>query len=161
MISARSQAPAAAMQHEHKVKVPSTVLTLKASGKTTAFSAAELAAMPQRSVTLRNGHSNVDETYTGVGFSELLARSGYTLDNGGAARIYHSYVRAEGTDHYYVLCSASELEHNLHTGDALIALTLDGKPLMEDGKFKLVLAGEKRPARWVTNLATLTIVTID
>ncbi len=150
-----------AEHHENKVKVPSQTLTVKANGSTATLTPADLAAMPQRQLVVHNGHSNVDETYTGVGLSDLLAKYGYTLDNGGAKKVYHSYVRAEGTDHYYVLFSASELETNLHTGDSIVALTVDGKPLTEDGRFKLVVAGEKRPARWVTNLASLTIVTVE
>ena len=148
-------------QHEHKTKIPATTLTVKANGTTAILTPADLAAMPQRQLVVHNGHSNMDETYTGVGLSDLLAKYGYTLDNGGAKKIYHSYVRAEGTDHYYVLYSASELETNLHSGDSIIALTVDGKPLTEDGQFKLVVAGETRPARWVTNLSSLTVVTVD
>ncbi len=155
-------AQAAAMEHhEHKTKVPSTTLTIQANGTTTTLTPADLAAMPQRQLIVHNGHSNLDETYTGVGLSDLLAKYGYTLDNDGASKVYHSYVRAEGTDHYYVLYSASELEQNLHTGDSVVALTVDGKPLTDDGQFKLVVAGEKRPARWVTNLASLSVVTVN
>ena len=147
--------------HEHKTKVPSNTLAVIAAGKTATLTVADLQAMPQRTLVVHNGHSNVDESYTGVGLSDLLAKYGLTLDNGGAKQVYHSYVRAEGTDHYFVLFSATELEDKVHTGDAIVALTVDGKPLAEDGKFKMVLAGEKRPARWVTNLASLSIVTVQ
>ena len=147
--------------HEHKVKVASTTLTLTAAGKTVTFSPADLAAMPQRTLVVHNGHSNVDETYTGAAVSDLLAKYGFTLENGGARKVYHSYVRAEGTDHYYVLFSASELEPTLHAGDAIIALTVNGQPLTEDGKFKFIAGGDKKPARWVTNLSALSIVTVD
>ena len=159
----QAAAPAAGMEehHEHKTKVASTSLTVTAAGKTATLTPADLKAMPQRTVVVHNGHSNVEETYTGVGLSDLLAKYGLTLDNGGAKQVYHSYVRAEGTDHYFVLFSATELEDKVHTGDAIVALTIDGKPLTEDGKFKMVLAGEKRPARWVTNLSSLSIVTVQ
>lgn len=160
VLPAQSTMPA--MEHmEHKPKTPSTTLTIHAGATNAVLTPADLAAMPQRTLVVHNGHSNVDETYTGPSLTDILAKYGYTLDNGGAKKIYHSYVRAEGTDHYYVLYSASELEDKIHTGDSIIALTVDGKPLAEDGKFKLVVAGEKRPARWVTNLNSLTIVTVE
>ncbi len=94
--------------------------------------------MPQRTLAVHNGHSNVDESYTGVGLSDLLTKCGYTLESNGARKVYHSYVRAEGTDKYFVLYSAAELEPGLHTGDAIVALTVNGKPLTEDGQFKFV-----------------------
>ncbi len=160
--AAQSMAPAQAEEHhEHKVKVVSTSLALTAAGKTTTFKLADLTAMPQRTLVVHNGHSNVDETYTGVGLDDLLAKAGYTLDNGGQKRILHSYVRAEGTDRYFALYSAAELEPALHTTDAIVALTLDGKPLTEDGQFKLIVQGEKKPARWVTNLSSLSVITLE
>ena len=160
--AAQSGAPAPAEEHhEHKAKVPSASLLVAAGGKTTTFKLADLQAMPQRTVVVHNGHSDVDETYTGVGLSDLLAKVGYTTENGGQKRILHSYVRAEGTDKYFVIYSAAELEPVLHTSDSIVALTVDGKPLGEDGQFKMIVQGEKKPARWVTNLSALTIVTIE
>ena len=58
--------------HEHKVKVVSTSLTQTAAGKTTTFKLADLAAMPQRTVVVHNGHSNVDQTYTGVAMDDRV-----------------------------------------------------------------------------------------
>ena len=147
--------------HEHKAKVASTTLRITAKGKTTIFTLADLQAMPQHTLVVHNGHSKVDESYTGVGLSDLLAKAGYTLENGGHKTILHSYVRAEGTDKYFVLYAAAELEPDLHTGDSIVALTVDGKPLGEDGQFKMIVAGDKKPARWVTNLEALTVVTLE
>ncbi len=160
-VASGQAAPSTMEHHEQKVKIPSRNLAITASGKTSTLSLADLQAMPQRTIVVHNGHSNVDESYTGVGLSDLLTKCGYTLENNGAKKVYHSYVRAEGTDKYFVLYSAAELEPGLHTGDAIVALTVNGKPLTEDGQFKFVAEGEKKPARWVTNLSSLTIVTVE
>jgi hypothetical protein len=157
-------APAAEMQemHEHKASPPSTTLTLMVGGKTTSLSVADLQAMPQRTLTVHNAHTQVDETYMGVALSDLLAKQGVTTADAAASRrVYHSYVRAEGTDLYWVLYSASEVEHAIHKGDVIVAVTMDGKPLGEDGKFKLVASEEQKPARWVRNLQSLTFVTVE
>lgn len=153
--------PMATEHHEAKPGVPSKTLAVTAFGKTAQLSLADVQAMPQRTLVVHNGHSNVDETYSGVGLSELLAKYGLTLEGGGAKKVYHSYVRAEGTDGYWVLYSASELEAALHTGDAIVAISLNGKPLETDGAFKIVAGAEKKPARWVRNLRALTIVAVD
>jgi hypothetical protein len=147
--------------HEHKASAPSTTLALVVGGKTTNLTVADLQGMPQRTVTVHNAHSKVDETYTGVAVSDLLAKQGVSADGVGAKRVYHSYVRAEGTDHYFVVFSAGEVEGAVHKGDVIVALTVDGKPLMEDGRFKLVGTEEMKPARWVRNLMALTFVTVE
>jgi len=153
---------AAAMDHaQAKPAKPSTTLAVTAGGKTVTLTMADLQAMPQRTLRVHNGHSNQDETYTGVGLSDLLAKFGVTLDNGGAHKVYHTCVKAEGTDKYWVLYSASELEPVMATWDSIVALTVNGAPLGADGAFKIVAGGERRPARWVRNLSALTIVTLE
>jgi hypothetical protein len=147
--------------HEHKPSVPSTSLTVSVDGKPVSFTLAELQAMPQRTLKVFNAHTKMDESYSGVGVSDLLAKYGVTTEGGGAKRVYRSYVKAEGTDHYWVIYSASELEPSLHATDAIVALSADGKPLGEDGAFKLVTGSEKKPARWVRNLTALTLVTVE
>ena len=154
-------APMVIEHHEAKEAVRSTALAVTVDGKTTTVTLAELEAMPQRALTVRNGHSGVDEMYTGVGTDVLLAKFGLTLEGPGAKRVYHSYLKAEGTDKYWVFYSATELEAGMRTTEALVALRLNGKALEADGAFKLVVAGEKKPARWVRNLAGLTVVTVE
>ena len=118
---------------------------------------------PCRSHTLKvhNGHTDADEVYTGVAVSDLLAKYGVSLEGAGAKRIYHSDLRLTGTDQYFVLYSASEVEPGLRNGDAIIALTVDGKPLGANGAFEMVISGEKKPARWVRNLASIAVVTVE
>jgi hypothetical protein len=144
-----------------KPAVPSHTLSITAAGKTVSLTMDELKAMPQRTLRVHNGHNNQDETYTGVGLDDLLARYGITLANGNAHKVYHSYLKAEGTDKYWVLYSASEVIPELHTWDSIVALTLNGEPIKADGEFKMVASGERRPARWVSNLSAITIVTLE
>ena len=142
-----------------KPSVPSTSLIVTVDGKSLSFSPADVAAMPQKMLKVKNGHSGADETYTGVTLQTLLAKCGF--DSAPGKRLYHSYVRAEGTDHYWVLYSASELEGLLSGNEAIIALAVDGKPLGSEGQFKIVDALETEPARWVRNLQSLTVVTAE
>jgi hypothetical protein len=144
-----------------KPGVPSKTLAVTAGGKTVTLTMADLQAMPQRSLRVHNGHNNQDETYTGVGLNDLLAKYGVTLEGKGAQKVYHTYVRAEGTDKYWVLYSATELEPEIATWDSIVAIAMDGKPLAADGDFKIVAGGERRPARWVRNLRSLTVVTLE
>jgi hypothetical protein len=169
-LSARSyaqSAPTAPMPghtqpgHAHLPAAPSTSLALSIDGKVTTLSVADLQAMPQKTLTVHNEHTKKDETYTGVSLPALLAKYGAPFDKAGEKKIFHSYLRVEGTDHYFVLYSGSEVQSEIHNAEVLVALSIDGKPLGEDGQIKLVASGDKRPARWVRNLSGITLVTVQ
>jgi hypothetical protein len=138
---------------------PSTSLTLTVNGKPTTYSVADLAAMPQKTVKLHNEHTKADETYSGVPLGDLLAKAGFVADKTTQRQMLRSYLKAEGTDHYWVLYSATEVEASEHDGDVIVAISMDGKPIVADGQFKLVSSGDKKPQRWVRNLAAITMVT--
>jgi len=158
-LGAGSSCLAQAMEHhDEKPAIPSKALTITANGKSATLTLADIQAMPQKTLRVHNGHNNQDELYTGVAVSDLLAKYGVSLTD--AHKVYHTYVKAEGTDKYWVLYSASELESEMATWESIIAIAMDGKPLAEDGAFKIVAGGERRPARWVRNLTSLTIVTL-
>jgi hypothetical protein len=69
-------------------------------------------------------------------------------------------VVAEGMDNYRVLYSLAEVDPAIHTGDVIVADTLDGQKLTKDGAFKMVSSEEKRPARWVRNLTSISVIQV-
>jgi hypothetical protein len=151
-------APMAPMaEHEHTPSTPSTSLTLTIDGKPTTLSVADLQAMPQKTVTVHNEHLKADETYTGVALNDLLAKYGFPIDKTTHRRMLRSYITAEGTDKYWVLYSVTEIEPTEHNADVIVATTLAGKPLGEDGQLKLVSTADKKPQRWVRNLTSITV----
>jgi hypothetical protein len=156
--SLAQDAPAGGMtEHVHAPTPPSTTLTLTVDGKATTLSVAELSAMPQKTVTVYNEHMKADETYTGVLLSDLLAKYGLPVDKTTHRKMLRSYIVAEGMDKYWVLYSVTEIEGSEHNGDVIIATSLGGKPLGEDGQFKLVDSEDKKPQRWVRNLSGITV----
>ena len=62
-----------------KHAMPSTTLVVTLDGKAITLTQADLQVMPQKSLTVHNGHSSLDETYTGVPVAELLAKLGFAL----------------------------------------------------------------------------------
>jgi hypothetical protein len=161
LLTASSQAQAAPMtsmpEHEHAAATPSTSLTLTIDGKATTLSVADLQAMSQKTVTVHNEHLKVDETYTGVPLSDLLTKYGFPVDKTTHRKMLRSYIVAEGTDKYWVLYSTTEIEPSEHNADVIVATTLAGKPLGEDGQLKLVSTADKKPQRWVRNLTAITL----
>jgi hypothetical protein len=136
----------------------STSLTLTVAGKATTFAVADLQAMPQKTVKVHNAHNNSDESYTGVALGDLLAKAGFATSKETQRTMLRSYLQAAGTDKYFVLYSVTEIEPSEHIGDVIVATSMnDGKSLGADGNFKLVSTEDKKPQRWVRNLAAITM----
>ena len=68
-----------------------------------------------------------------------------------------SYLTAEGTDKYWVLYSVTEVEGSEHDGQVIVATSMNGKPLGDDGQLKLVDSADRKPQRWVRNLNAITV----
>jgi hypothetical protein len=157
-----SPAVAAAQQMEHSAPSPSTHLTIKTyEGKTLTLSPEELAALPHKSVSVFNAHSKANETYSGVPLADLLSKVGVPLGESVRGKVFLTGVVASGVDGYGVLYSLAEVDPSIHTGDVIVADTVDGKKLDKDGAFKMVSSEERRPARWVRNLALISVVKVE
>jgi hypothetical protein len=117
---------------------------------------ADLKAMPQTTVTVHNEHTKADETYTGVRVADLLAKMDAPLGNKLRGAALSDYLVATGSDGYVAVIALAEADPSFHSGEVIVADTMDGQPLdAHSGPFKLVVTEDKRPARWVRNLASL------
>jgi hypothetical protein len=154
---------AVAQQMEHSApSAPSTHLTIKTyEGKTLTLTPEELAALPHKSVSVFNAHSKTNETYSGVPLADLLSKAGVPLGEAVRGKLFMVGVVAAGTDGYGVLYSLAEVDPAIHTGDVIVADTVDGKKLDKDGAFKMVSSEERRPARWVRNLTSISVVKVE
>jgi hypothetical protein len=138
-----------------KPAVRSHSLTIAFGDKTATWSPEALAALPHVTLAAFNEHAEANQTYSGVSLMALLKPLGVPdKPHGKDLRLY---LVAEGADGYGAVFSVAEVNPDIHTGTAIVADTMDGQPLGEDGVFKLVLEGDKRPARWVRNLASIKV----
>jgi hypothetical protein len=152
-----------AEQMEHSApSAPSTGLAIKTyDGKTLTFSPDEFAALPHKSVSVFNAHSKAQEQYAGVPLVDLLSKAGVPLGESVRGKLFLVGVVATGTDGYSVLYSLAEVDPGIHTGDVIVADTVDGQKLGKDGAFKMVSSEEHRPARWVRNLTSISVVKVE
>jgi hypothetical protein len=145
-----------------KPAVPSTQLTIHGlDGKSITLAPADLAALRHKTVSVYNEHTKANETYSGVALAELLKKIDTPSGEAVRGKLFMTGVVAEGTDHYSVLYSLAEVDPSIHTGDVIVADSVDGHPLDKDGAFKLVSTEEKRPARWVRNLTQIAVVAVQ
>jgi hypothetical protein len=149
------------MGQSRPAKARSTALTVTVAGRTQTFSPADLAALPHETVSVMNAHLKKTESYSGVPLAAILDTMGLPFVKANEHTLLHSYWMAEGTDGYQVVVSAYEALSAVHMDSVLVADSSDGKPLEADGALKLVISGDKRPQRWVQNLKSLTLKTIE
>ena len=149
------------MPVQHAAAERSVTLTVTVGGVSRQFSRTDLLKMPQSTLTVHNAHTDRNETYAGVAISDLLNATGPSFNKDTQRTYLRSYIRAQGTDFYFVLYSAAEMQPELNIARALVATGVDGHDLGDEGQFKLVSSAEKRPARWVRNLLSLTFVTLN
>ena len=160
LVGLSAQTLAQGMHHEPSV--PSIKLTIQGlDGKSLDLTPEEFAALPHKAVSVFNSHTKANESYSGVALSDLLAKVGVPQGENVKGRMFLIGVTAEGTDKYSVLYALAEIDPSIHTGDVIVADAMDGKKLATDGAFKLISTEERRPARWVRNLAKITAVQLN
>jgi len=124
-------------------------------------SAEDLEKMPQTTVRVMNPHSHKEEVYEGVPLAALFKRAGVPQGEQIRGPWMASYVIAEAADGYRVVFSLAELDSSFVDSEVLLADAMDGVRIgAGEGPFKLVAPHEKRPARWVRMLKSLTVVQV-
>lgn len=120
---------------------------------------ADLKAMPRTTVSAMNAHEKKTETYEGVLLEELLRKAGAPHGEQLRGPLMTTYVIAEAEDGYRVVFALAELDSGFLDSEVLVADTMDGAPIgPNQGPFRLVAPHEKRPARWVRMLKSITVV---
>src|SRR5882757_3432289 len=137
---------------------------LRISGAVTTplvLTVADLKGMPRKKLTVVNPHNKKTEAYEGVPLEDLLRKAGVMQGENLRGTAMASYVLAEAADGYRVLFSLAELDSGVLESEVLVADTMDGAALgAKEGPFRLVAPHEKRPARWVRMLKSITVVRV-
>jgi DMSO/TMAO reductase YedYZ molybdopterin-dependent catalytic subunit len=123
------------------------------------LSLADLAALPRKILTVTNEHEKKQEIYQGVPLAEILKRAGVPQGTELRGPALATYVRVDAADGYSVVFGLAELDSSVTDSDVLVADTLDGSPLPDKiGPLRLIVPHDRRPARWVRMLRTITVV---
>jgi hypothetical protein len=56
--------------------------------------------------------------------------------------------------------SLGEIDLSFHGGQIVVADSRDGQPLTDSGPYQLIVPEDKRPARWVRNLVTISMESV-
>ena len=123
--------------------------------------ASDLHKLPRVEVRTADPHDPGKEIiYSGTPLVEVLKAGGLLLDSDMAAirETVAMTVLVEATDGYRAVFSLAELDAELTDRVVLLADTKDGQPLPpREGPFRIIVPGEKRPARWVRQVTAVTV----
>ena len=142
---------------QEKPSAPVDSLVIKSASKSVTFSVADFHALPHVTISVHNGHTGATETYSGVPLATLLAKVNAPLGNELHGEAMTNYLIATGSDGYSVVLSLAEVDPDFHGGEVMVADTRDGQLLGENGPFQLIVSDDKRPARWVHNLTSISL----
>jgi DMSO/TMAO reductase YedYZ molybdopterin-dependent catalytic subunit len=122
------------------------------------FTESDLTNLPRSSITA-GAHDEKPSLWEGVALAELLRRAGAPTDKQLRGREMAKFVRVTAADGYQVVFSLTELDAAFGGRNVLLVDRQDGRPLSQkDGPLRLVVEGDKRPARWIREVETIEVV---
>jgi hypothetical protein len=136
--------------------VEPTIRVTGIAGKSVTLAAWDLSKLPQQ--TIKTTSHGSPATFEGVLLADVL-----TMVDLPAGEKFHStaasyYLLAGAKDGYRAVFAWAELDSTFMDKSIYVVTKRDGKPLSDtEGPFELVVPGEKRAARWVRQLTSLTI----
>jgi DMSO/TMAO reductase YedYZ molybdopterin-dependent catalytic subunit len=118
----------------------------------------DFAKLPQAHVTATD-HDGKKHEYDGVNLRDILAQGGVATGDGLRGKEMADYIVAEGSDGYRIVFSVAELDPVFSDTQVIVATKMDGQPLSaHDGPVRLVAPGDKRQARWVRMLTSVSVM---
>lgn len=125
------------------------------------LTAADLAALPRReqATTDKDGTKH---TYQGWALADVLHLAGAPAGKGIHGPVLAQAVLASAADGYHAVYALPEIDPDFAPQTILLADRLDGKALdASHGPYQVIVPLEKKPARWVRQVAAFDVVKVQ
>jgi hypothetical protein len=131
-----------------------TLQAVSLEGHAATLTAAQIANAPHVTVNVHDRDAAVQ--FEGVPLSTLLSIAGIELGDSRRGSRMTEVLLVEAADGYKVVFALAELDPAFAAREIILADKRDGKPLdVKEGPLRIVVPGDKRPARWVRQVTTL------
>jgi DMSO/TMAO reductase YedYZ molybdopterin-dependent catalytic subunit len=121
------------------------------------LTASDLAAMPRATASAKD-KQGVLHTFSGVALSTIFEQAGVSTGRQLRGENLAKYLLVTCADGYQVVFSLAELDSSFTDRVVILADQIEGKPLpASTGPFRLIVPGEKKPARNCFQVTTLAI----
>lgn len=103
-------------------------------------------------------HGGQQRVFKGVALFDILSTAGVTLGSQLRGKNLLKYVEVRAADGYEVIFALPEIDPEFTAQTILLAYEVDGKSLPKgEGPFRLVVPYDKKHARWVREITTITV----
>jgi len=137
--------------------VAATLTVRGEDGHARAFDSAALAKLPQQTVHAE-AHSKAVNC-SGPNLIDVLAAVGAPSGEKLRGKNLTLYVRVSAADGYRAVFALAELDPGMRDAVPIVTDHCDGAALdAKDGPFRIVVPGEKRPARWVRQVMAIDVL---
>ena len=121
------------------------------------LSLSDLAKLSRRVVRAQD-HEGKEAAYEGVSLVEILQLAGVKFGENLRGKRLATYLLVEAADGYQAVFALPELDPAFTDRVVLLADRRDSKPLSTlEGPLRIIIPDEKRHARWVRQVTSLTI----
>ena len=121
------------------------------------LTADDLAKLPRRTVQAKD-HDGKETSFEGMELGEVLKLAGVKFGEHLRGKELALFLIVDAADGYRAVFALPELDHAFTDRVILLADRRDGKALTEkEGPLRIVVPDEKRQARWVRQVTSLTI----
>jgi hypothetical protein len=122
------------------------------------LSLTDLAKLPRRSIEI-NENDGRKVVFDGVSLGDLLGVAGFKLGEELRGARLASYLLVTASDGYRAVFALPELDPAFAERQIILAYRLDGKGMTApEGPLRIIVPDEKRRARWVRQVTTLSIL---
>lgn len=112
----------------------------------------------EQTKVVRKDKDGNDHTYSGVMLATILQKAGATMGKELKGENLTKYAVIEASDGYHVVFALAELDQAFTDRKIILADQADGKPLpLADGPFRIIVQDEKRPARCIKQVTSITV----
>jgi DMSO/TMAO reductase YedYZ molybdopterin-dependent catalytic subunit len=109
-------------------------------------------------ISQRTAHEPLTGKFTGVLLWTLLKEAGVTLESGKKNDLLRHSVIITASDGYSAVLSLGEIAPDFGNAQAIVAYTLDGKPINgANGFARLIVAGDKAAGRAISAISTIEV----
>jgi DMSO/TMAO reductase YedYZ molybdopterin-dependent catalytic subunit len=123
--------------------------------------ASDLATLPRQTLQVRD-HEGRERVFEGVALVELLQRAGVPLGQDLRGDRMVTYVVVGAADGYRVVLALPEIDPAFSDRLILLADRRDQQPLPpQEGPLRLIVPGDKRQARWVRQVTSVTVRRVE
>jgi len=136
-----------------------TLQITEGQGHVTSITPEQLAKMPH--VTVDTKDHDAPAQFEGVPMAAVLGAAGVTMGDTLRGPRLTEALLVEAADGYKVVFALAEFDPAFATREIILADKRDGKPLGgKEGPFRIVVPGDKRPARWIRQVTSMKVVSV-